>query len=61
MSLENQSIFQVLKEVISPLECLVIDVNRKIKRPDVVEVLRYLFAVHQFGLATCCNICCICR
>jgi transposase InsO family protein len=26
-------------------ECLVIDVNRKIKGPDVVEVLRYLFAV----------------
>jgi transposase InsO family protein len=26
-------------------ECLAIDVNRKIKGPDVVEVLRYLFAV----------------
>jgi transposase InsO family protein len=26
-------------------ECLAIDVSRKIKGPDVVEVLRYLFAV----------------
>ncbi len=26
-------------------ECLAIDVNRKLKGPDVVEVLRYLFAV----------------
>ena len=26
-------------------ECLAIDVNRKIKGPDVIEVLRYLFAV----------------
>jgi hypothetical protein len=26
-------------------ECLAIDVNRKIKGPDVVELLRYLFAV----------------
>ena len=26
-------------------ECLAIDVNRKIKGPDVVEVLRYLFTV----------------
>ena len=26
-------------------ECLAMDVNRKIKGPDVVEVLRYLFAV----------------
>ena len=26
-------------------ECLAIDVNRRIKGPDVVEVLRYLFAV----------------
>jgi putative transposase len=26
-------------------ECLAIDVNRKIRGPDVVEVLRYLFAV----------------
>ena len=26
-------------------ECLAIDVNRKMKGPDVVEVLRYLFAV----------------
>ncbi len=26
-------------------ECLAIDVNRRIKGPDVVEVLRYLFAI----------------
>ena len=26
-------------------ECLAIDVNRKTKGPDVVELLRYLFAI----------------
>ena len=28
-------------------ECLAIDINRTIKGPDVVEVLRYLFAVRD--------------